>query len=562
MWRRPAERTRDVAAELVARAKGDRLGSGLHTLWLLARQGVVRPMRPDKVVRIVFAWRRWGVTPALGYAVAAIRHPDRPAVIDERGALSFLELEQRTTRLAKGLRARGVRDTSRVAVLCRNHHGLVETIVACGKLGVDVVLLNTGLRPQQVRTVLAEQQADLLVTDVEFTEDLAIADSDDLDVVLAWTEGTTRKATLEHLIGSSTGDALPRRPRHARIIVLTSGTTGTPKGARRPAPPGVGPAATIMSRMPLRAGERILLAAPIFHTWGLAAFQLGSAIGATLVLRRKFEPQQALAAVQRHRATAMFMVPVMLQRILDLPREAMEPYDTSSLRIVAASGSALPADLATRFQRVFGQVLYNFYGSTEASWVSIATPQDLAESPGTAGRPPRGTSLKIFDEHGTPVRDGETGRIFVSNDMLFEGYTGGGGKEVRGGMLSTGDLGRIDGAGRLQVVGREDDMIVSGGENVYPKETEDAIATLPEVSEVAVIGVDDAEFGQRLAAYVVLSEDAELDADAVRERVRPALPKFALPRDVTFLAELPRNATGKVVPARLRESPEATETER
>ncbi|MGW0890439.1 AMP-binding protein [Saccharopolyspora sp. NPDC002578] len=560
MWRRPAERTREVAADVVARAKGDRLSSGLHTLWLLVRQGVVRPMRPDKLVRIVFAWRRWGVTPALGYAVAAIRHPDRPAVIDERGALSFLELEQRTTRLAKGLRARGIRDTSRVAVLCRNHHGLVETIVACGKLGVDVVLLNTGLRPQQVRTVLAEQQADLLVTDVEFTEDLDIADG--LDVVLAWTEGTTRKATLEHLIGSSTGGALPRRPRHARIIVLTSGTTGTPKGARRPAPPGVGPAATIMSRMPLRAGERILLAAPIFHTWGLAAFQLGSAIGATLVLRRKFEPQQALAAVQRHRATAMFMVPVMLQRILDLPREALRPYDTSSLRIVAASGSALPADLATRFQGVFGEVLYNFYGSTEASWVSIANPRDLAESPGTAGRPPRGTSLKILDEHGAPVRDGETGRIFVSNDMLFEGYTGGGGKEVRGGMLSTGDLGRIDEAGRLQVVGREDDMIVSGGENVYPKETEDAIATLPEVSEVAVIGVDDAEFGQRLAAFVVLTEDADLDAEAVRERVRPALPKFALPRDVTFLAELPRNATGKVVPARLREEPEPTETER
>ncbi|MBB5067740.1 fatty-acyl-CoA synthase [Saccharopolyspora gloriosae] len=549
-----------MAADVVARAKGDRLSSGLHTLWLLVRQGVVRPMRPDKLVRIVFAWRRWGVTPALGYAVAAIRHPDRPAVIDERGALSFLELEQRTTRLAKGLRARGIRDTSRVAVLCRNHHGLVETIVACGKLGVDVVLLNTGLRPQQVRTVLAEQQADLLVTDVEFTEDLDIAD--DLDVVLAWTEGTTRKATLEHLIGSSTGGALPRRPRHARIIVLTSGTTGTPKGARRPAPPGVGPAATIMSRMPLRAGERILLAAPIFHTWGLAAFQLSSAIGATLVLRRKFEPQQALAAVQRHRATAMFMVPVMLQRILDLPREALRPYDTSSLRIVAASGSALPADLATRFQGVFGEVLYNFYGSTEASWVSIANPRDLAESPGTAGRPPRGTSLKILDEHGAPVRDGETGRIFVSNDMLFEGYTGGGGKEVRGGMLSTGDLGRIDEAGRLQVVGREDDMIVSGGENVYPKETEDAIATLPEVSEVAVIGVDDAEFGQRLAAFVVLTEDADLDAEAVRERVRPALPKFALPRDVTFLAELPRNATGKVVPARLREEPEPTETER
>ncbi|MFR9730293.1 AMP-binding protein [Saccharopolyspora sp. MS10] len=559
MWRRSAERTRRAVAGATERPGTGSLRSSAGTLWLLARQGVVRPMRPDKLLRIARAWRHWGVTPALGYAVAAIRHPDRPAVIDERGALSFLELDQRTTRLARGLRQRGVRGSSRVAVLCRNHHGLVETIVACGKLGVDVVLLNTGLRPQQVRTVLAEQQADLLVADVEFLDELP---DPDVDVVLAWTEGTTRRPTLEHLIGSSTAGPLPRRPRHARLIVLTSGTTGTPKGARRPAPPGVGPAATIMSRMPLRAGERILLAAPIFHTWGLAAFQLGSAIGATLVLRRKFEPQQALAAVQRHRATAMFVVPVMLQRILDLPPEARRPYDTSSLRIVAASGSALPADLATRFQRSFGEVLYNFYGSTEASWVSIATPRELADSPGTAGRPPRGTEVRILDEAGEPVPEGSTGRIFVRNDMLFEGYTGGDAKEVLGGMLGTGDLGRIDEAGRLQVVGREDDMIVSGGENVYPKETEDAIAALPEVAEVAVIGVDDAEFGQRLSAYVVLDEGAELDSEAVRERVRPALPRFALPRDVTFLDELPRNATGKVVPARLRGEPEDAETER
>lgn len=560
MWRRPKELLRNLAGAPGDSAAGpagglrraaQRVAPGAQTLWLLIRQGVVRPMRPDKLWRIVRAWRRWGVTPALGYEVAAIRHPDRPAVIDERGALSFQELHQRTARLANGLRARGVRDTGRVAVLCRNHHGLVESIVACGKIGVDVVLLNTGLRPQQLHAVLAEQRADVLIADTEFVEQLE--PPEDLDVVLAWTEGTTRRPTLEHLIGSSPSTRLPRRPRHARMIVLTSGTTGTPKGARRPAPPGVGPAATIMSRVPLREGERILVGAPIFHTWGLAAFQLGSAIGATLVLRRKFEPQQALAAVQRHRCTAMFMVPVMLQRILDLPAESRAPFDCSALRIVACSGSALPADLATRFQRVFGRVLYNFYGSTEASWVSIADPQDLAASPGTAGRAPRGTTIMIVGEDGEPVRRGETGRIFVGNDMLFEGYTGGGGKETRKGLMSTGDLGRIDSAGRLQVVGREDDMIVSGGENVYPKETEDALATLPEVHETAVIGVDDAEFGQRLAAYVVLAPGADLDADAVRDRLRDALPKYALPRDVVFLEELPRNATGKVVPAQLRE---------
>ena len=523
---------------------------GPQTAYILARQGVVRPMRPDKLLRIFRAWLRWGITPPLAYSVGAIRHADRPAVIDERGALSYAEVSVRTTRLANALRSRGIGDTSRVAILCRNHHGPIETIVACGKLGTDVVLLNTGLSSSQLAAVVTEQEVDLLVVDAEFADHLPELPAG-LDVVLAWTEGSTRHDTLEHLIATSPAKALPRRPRHARMIVLTSGTTGTPKGARRPDPPGIGPAATIMSRIPLRSGERMLVCAPVFHTWGLAAFQLGAVLGATLVLPRKFEPRHALSVLKRHQCTSMFAVPVMLQRILDLPPEDRFPDRLGALRIVASSGSALPADLASHFQRAFGQVLYNVYGSTEVSWVSIATPGELRQAPSTAGRPPRGTVVRILDEDGRPARTGATGRIFAGNDMLFEGYTNGGGKEVRDGLMSTGDLGRIDSSGRLFVVGREDDMIVSGGENVYPKETEDAIGALPEVAEVAVIGVPDDEFGQRLAAFVVRADGARLDADDLRQRVRGTLSRFAVPRDVEFLDELPRNATGKVVPREL-----------
>jgi fatty-acyl-CoA synthase len=525
------------------------LTSGVHTVFVLTRQGVIGPLRPDKLLRIVLAFRRWGVTPPLGFAVGAVRHPDRPAVIDERGALSYAELAQRTTRLANGLRNRVPRGT-RIGVLCRNHHGPIETIVAAAKLGVDVVLLNTGLSTQQLSDVIAEQRVGLLVLDAEFRTHLPSL-PEDLDAVLAWTDGTTRHATLEHLIVTAPAKQLSRPTRHSRMIVLTSGTTGTPKGARRPDPSGLAPAASILSRVPLRSGERMLVSAPLFHAWGLAAFQLGAVLGATLVLRRKFDPEQALSAAQRHQCTSMFAVPVMLQRILELPERIRDEYDHRALRIVASSGSALPADLATRFQRAFGPVLHNLYGSTEVSWVTIATPQDLRASPGTAGRPPRGTTVRILDVDGTPVRRGSTGRIFAGNGMLFEGYTNGSARETRDGLMSTGDLGRLDAAGRLFVVGREDDMIISGGENVYPKETEDAIARLPEVSEAAVIGVDDDEFGQRLAAFVVLREDGDLDADQLRERVRDRLSKFAVPRDVVFLDELPRNATGKVVPREL-----------
>ncbi|NYH79633.1 fatty-acyl-CoA synthase [Actinopolyspora biskrensis] len=537
----------DTAARITRWAER-RVPAALDALTLV-KQGVVRPMRPDKLLRTAFAYRRWGIAIPLGYAVGAIRHPDRPAVIDERGALSFAEVDQRTTRLANALREHGVESGSRVAILCRNHHGFVEAVLAASKLGADSVLVNTGMSGEQVSAVLAEQGVRLVIADSEFTGH--VSPPEGVELVVSWTEGTTSHTTVEQLIGRSGTDALPKRPRHGRMIVLTSGTTGTPKGARRPDPASLSPATTIMSRVPLRSGERMMVCAPLFHTWGLAGFQLGTVLGATLVLHRRFDPQQTMAALQRHRCTSMFAVPVMLQRLLELPPEQRRSYDHRGLRIVACSGSALPGELAKDFQRVFGSVLYNFYGSTEASWVSIATPGDLRANPDTAGRPPRGTTLSILDDTGASVRRGETGNIHVRNDMLFEGYTNGRSSEQHDGLMPTGDLGYLDESGSLFVVGRADDMIVSGGENVYPKETEDLISGFPEVSEAVVTGVEDPKYGQRLAAFVVLHEGATLDADTVRERTRERLSNFARPRDVVFLDALPRNATGKVVPGGL-----------
>jgi acyl-CoA synthetase (AMP-forming)/AMP-acid ligase II len=325
--------------------------------------------------------------------------------------------------------------------------------------------------------------------------------------------------------------------------VLTSGTTGTPKGARRPTPAGFGPLVSIIDRIPLRAGDRVLIAAPLFHTWGYAALQVCFALRATVVLQRRFEPKATAEALAEHGCQAMFAVPVMVQRML----EAGPPSRRPPLRAVAVSGSALPGGLAPRFMDAYGDVLYNLYGSTEASWASIATPAELRRAPNTAGRPPRGTRVAILDPDGRTLPAGQVGRIFVGNDMLFEGYTSGAGREVHDGLLSTGDLGHLDADGLLFVDGREDDMIVSGGENVFPSEVEDLLARLPQVWEVAVVGVPDAEYGQRLAAFVALHPGERLDADGVREHVRQRLARFSVPRDVHVVDALPRNATGKVV---------------
>jgi fatty-acyl-CoA synthase len=274
---------------------------------------------------------------------------------------------------------------------------------------------------------------------------------------------------------------------------------------------------------------------------------LGLLLGSTFVLSRRFDPEQCLAEVARHRAGVLVAVPVMLQRILDLPVEVRRRYDTSSLRVVPLSGSAIPAGMATRWMDEFGDNLYNLYGSTEVGWVTIATPEDLRADPTTAGRPPLNTVVRLLDEQGREVRRGATGRIFVGSELLFEGYTGGGNKEVIDGLMSTGDTGHVDAEGRLYVDGRDDEMIVSGGENVFPREVEDLLALHPGVRDVAVVGVVDDEFGQRLRAVVVAHDDAGLDAESVQRYVRENLARFKVPRDVVFVDELPRNATGKIL---------------
>ena len=272
--------------------------------------------------------------------------------------------------------------------------------------------------------------------------------------------------------------------------------------------------------IPLKAREKTMIAAPMFHSWGFVHFTLGMSLSSTVVLNRKFDPEATLSLTAQHECEALIVVPVMMQRILELPDEVLTRYDLSKLRVVAVSGSALPGAISDRWMDLFGENVYNLYGSTEVAWASIATPEDLRAAPGTAGRAPYGTIVKLYDEEGKPVKQGETGRIFVGNEMQFEGYTGGGSKDVVDGLLSSGDVGHFDGDGRLFVDGRDDDMIVSGGENVFPAEVEDLLSDHEAIAEVAVFGVDDEKFGQRLKAVVVLRDGRERPRTSSRSTSR------------------------------------------
>ena len=527
---------------------------------VLREAGIVELLRPDKAARIGATFLRWGASPATGVATAAIHHPDATAVIDERGSLTWEQLHLRSNALAHSFERMGIGYRDGVGIMCRNHRGFLEATLACAKLGAGALYLNTMFAGPQLAEVMRREGPKALVYDEEFAELLGGVDAG-VQRVVAWCTEETDEPTLDSLIASGEESNLKPPPDKPRFVILTSGTTGTPKGAQRSNPDGLLALAALIDKIPFRGRETMMIAAPLFHSWGFFHFVMSLPTASTMVLRRRFDEEGTLGAVQQHGAQVLAVVPVMLQRILQLPTETLDAYDLSSLRIVSLSGSALPGELATAWMDRFGENVYNLYGSTEVAYATVATPEDLRAAPGTAGRPPRGTVVRLYDEGGREVPRGEVGRIFVGNEMSLEGYTGGGGKEAIDGLLSSGDVGHLDSDGRLFIDGRDDEMIVSGGENVFPREVEDLLADHAAVVEAAVIGVEDEEYGQRLKAFVVAAGEAEISEDDLKAHVKAHLAAYKAPREVEFVDELPRNATGKILKRELRKLNERPSTD-
>jgi acyl-CoA synthetase (AMP-forming)/AMP-acid ligase II len=523
---------------------------------VLHEAGIVGLVRPDKAAKVATTFLRWGASPATGVATAAHKYPHEAMLIDERGTLSFERVHRRSNALAHAFAGMGIGPGDGIGVMCRNHRGFVETTLAAAKIGASALYLNTMFAGPQLVEVMRREGPKALVYDEEFAGLLDGVDGG-IARVVAWADGTPAGDTLDSLIAANGDSDLKPPPDKPRFVILTSGTTGTPKGAQRSSPDGLLAMASLIEKIPYRARDTMMIAAPLFHSWGFFHFVMSLPTASTMVLRRRFDEEETLRAVQDHRAQVLAVVPVMLQRILRLPDETLASCDLSSLRITSASGSALPGELATEWMDRFGDSVYNLYGSTEVAYATVATPEDLRTAPGTAGRPPRGTVVRLYDEAGREVPQGEVGRIFVGNEMSFEGYTGGGGKDAIDGLLSSGDVGHFDAGGRLFIDGRDDEMIVSGGENVFPREVEDLLADHDGVVEVAVIGVEDSEFGQRLKAFVVIASEEEVSAEELKAHVKANLAAYKAPREFEFLDELPRNATGKILKRELH----ARETE-
>jgi fatty-acyl-CoA synthase len=539
----------------------DRGLSELHYVRKILEAGGFPLQPPHYVAAMANDIRKWGEIGMLP-AMHARRVPDKVAVIDDDGEISWKELDDAANAVAQGLLDKGVKGGDGVAILARNSRWFAIALFGCARVGARIILLNSSFSGPQIKEVSEREDAKLVIYDDEYAEDVskakpplgkmrALGTNPDSDK-----DSGSKDETLADLIEHSSGKPAPKAAKHSSIIILTSGTTGTPKGANRSTPPSLGPIGGILSHVPFKAGEVTALPAPMFHALGFLHAGIGGFLGSTLVLHRKFKPDVVLQDIEKHRVTAIIVVPVMLSRLLEALEKMDKRPDLSSLRIIFVSGSALNADVAERGLKEFGPVIYNMYGSTEIAFASIAEPKHLEYNSSTAGAVVKGVKVKIFDDDGKELPQGEVGRIFVGSSFPFEGYTGGGGKQIIDGMLSSGDVGYFDENGLLFISGRDDEMIVSGGENVFPAEVEDCLSGHPEVVEATAIGVEDKEWGHRLRAFVVKKDGSDVDEKTLKTHVKDQLAKYKVPREVIFLDELPRNSTGKILKRELRERDE------
>ena len=520
-----------------------------RTIRTLAGAGVLDAKTPIAMARS-FPWLI-GRGPSLG--ILALMHGitlrDKTALHDRNGSETWGELDRRANRFANGLVDNGVKPGQRFAQLLRNGREMVESAVGAQKIGVVTCPLNTWAKTKELKVTLEQADPALILYDTGHAEQLSKCDTRDATLVHVGDDSDALDDSIpyEQLLHAAADKApapFTRDRGSPKVVIHTSGTTGKPKGAQRDASAaGLGALSNLIQVVPYRRDDVVLCPAPLFHSFGLATMTFVTALGATVILPEKFDPEGCLQLIEKHQATAASFVPVMIKRILGLDDAIKSKYDLSSLRIVMASGSAMSPELRKQAMKLFGDVLYDLYGSTEAGWVTIATPDDIARHEKTVGKPVPGIEVAVFSKDGDRLGADEVGELFIRSDLMFEGYTSGESKDERDGFMSIGDLGRVDEEGFLFVEGRADDMVVVGGENVYPVEVEEVIENLDGVKEAAVLGVEDEEYGEVLAAFVV----GDVSEDAVMSACKDELASYKVPKRVEKLDELPRTSTGKVV---------------
>jgi fatty-acyl-CoA synthase len=551
----------------------DRLRARLDRARFFARvirkTGVARPVRPSQLVHFVRGATKTKPGPHLALMFHAAAHPDKEAIVEYAAdgtvrRMTWGELDATVNRLAHSLVARGVAGSGRVALMLPNGVEYLIAQQALARLGANAVQIGYRLKANEVGFILGNAEPAATIVHAEYLGVMrdaraATGKGGPMLVVGELPAPTSDADEWDRALAAASPD-LPPRVRGGDgggVIVYTSGTTGKPKGAHRAwNRTGFESVADMIYQVGMHADDRHLVVCPLYHSAAPAFVAIMMSLGASIVLMNHFDPEGALAIIEKERATCSVMVPTMLVRICALPKETLAKYDASSLRWIMSAAAPLTTDAARRWMEQFGSNLWNFYGSTETGLVTLAGPHDHLSRPGTIGRAMRGNEIRLLDDAGNAVAQGQVGELYARNSTMITGYHANEEatkSSLRDGFFSVGDMGRVDGDGYYYLESRKHDMVISGGVNIYPREIEDHLNTHPGVLECAVIGVPDAEWGESLRAYVVLRAGHIVTEGEVIDFCRQGLADYKRPRKVLFLQELPRNPTGKVLKRELRE---------
>jgi len=545
-----------------------RLDAGLFFAKTLRAAGVLVPIRPTALAQFAKVARHTKLGPHLAVMFHAATNPDKEAIVEygPRGVtrMTWSDFDAAINRLANALHARGVTAGSRVATMLPNCTEYLVAQQALARLSATAVQIGYRLKGAEIAHILENSQPSATIAHVDYLPALRearkLAGRHD-EMIAVGGPGLDLRDADEWERALAAAD--PHEPPKVSggdgggVIVYTSGTTGKPKGANRSyKKTGFESVAEMILKVGIRADDRHLVVCPLYHSAAPAFVAIMMALGATIVLQDHFEPEPCLSIIERERITCTLMVPTMLIRIAALPPETIAKYSTRSLRWVMSGAAPLSTEAARRFMEAFGPILWNFYGSTETGLVTLAGPGDHVARPGTIGKAMRGNQIRLLDDQGHPVPQGQVGELYARNSTLITGYHGNDKATTeaqREGFYSVGDIGRVDADGYYYLESRKHDMVISGGVNIYPREIEDHLSTHPKILEAAVVGVPDPEWGETLRAFIVLRNGERLSESDVVDYCRSALADYKRPRKVTFLAELPRNPTGKILKRELRE---------
>ena len=493
----------------------------------------IQLLSPVAIFRLTSAIRTYGINLMALLHFSARMHRDKIAITDEEETLTYSELSTQSKQLGAALKeSYQLTGGKKAGVLCRNHASLVKTIYAVSLTGADLYLLNPDMSSSQLNGILKDHEFDLLVYD---EEQHSLVEGASYSNAKLFSYHDTLSSIQRMAAAESSLSHKRQRTSAGKLVLLTGGTTGKPKEAvHQPSLFNyLNPFYDFLHRLKILDYRTAYIATPIYHGYGIAVLFLFCALGKKVVIQRRFEAERACEWVRMHQAEVMTVVPLMLHKMLKV-----NAADMKSLACIASGGAELHPKLVKETLSQLGDVLFNLYGTSEAGLNIIATPQDLTYSPYTIGRIISGARIQIADEHQHEVEAGQIGQLCIQNQWSM--------KNSDSDWIKTGDMGYQDQNGYYYLCGRADSMIVSAGENVYPFEVEQVLLTHPLIEDVAVIGIADEIFGQRLKAIVQLHPDETLQEEQLLDWLRSRVARYQMPKEIVFVDHLSYTSVGKL----------------